>query len=98
MWISPFFKFKGNIILTPLYSLLFPFILLICNQAGSGAIDGSWSDWTAFSECTVTCGPGGNQTRTRECNNPEPSNGGADCPNLEDDSIETQPCNFQDCK
>uniref|UniRef100_A0A8C7YED2 Complement component C8 beta chain n=1 Tax=Oryzias sinensis TaxID=183150 RepID=A0A8C7YED2_9TELE len=38
------------------------------------AIDGSWSCWGAWSSCG-----GGKKSRTRQCNNPAPSNGGIEC-------------------
>ena len=41
-------------------------------------VNGEWSDWSPWSSCDVTCGDG-RQWRGRECNNPPPSNGGADC-------------------
>lgn len=41
-------------------------------------VDGGWSEWTVPDECTVTCG-GGTQTMSRQCNSPEPQNGGAEC-------------------
>ena len=42
---------------------------------------GEWAAWGSWTTCTATCYPGGTQTetRTRECNNPKPMNGGADC-------------------
>lgn len=47
-------------------------------------INGGWSDWSDWAACS-----GGNQTRTRTCNNPYPENGGASCSG---DSTDTQPC------
>jgi hypothetical protein len=55
--------------------------------------DGQWGNWTAFSECSATCG-GGNKTQTRQCNNPAPCNGGANC--LGEDTYTTS-CNNQEC-
>ena len=56
-------------------------------------LDGEWSDWSEWDNCTLDCG-GGNQTRTRTCTNPEPQFNGTDCG--ADDS-ETQVCNDQPC-
>ncbi len=50
------------------------------------AVDGGWSDW---SSCDASCGGG---TRTRSCNNPAPSCGGADCVGKSSDDCNTQPC------
>lgn len=47
----------------------------------------SWSNWTPFSECSVSCG-GGSMSRTRSCRN------GSDCPG---DNTENQACNKQKC-
>lgn len=52
-----------------------------------------WSEWSEFGECPVTCG-GGTQDRTRECSNPEPANGGADCVG---DAVESQECGTDPC-
>eukprot|EP00058_Branchiostoma_floridae_P007110 XP_002592598.1 hypothetical protein BRAFLDRAFT_68921 [Branchiostoma floridae] len=51
-------------------------------------IDGGWSDWSPWSDCSVTCGVG-TQTRDRSCTNPEPEHGGAEC---DGDTQETQQC------
>ncbi|XP_019632279.1 PREDICTED: coadhesin-like, partial [Branchiostoma belcheri] len=58
-----------------------------CN-AGSCPVDGGWSDWGAWSNCSVTCGVG-TETRDRTCTNPAPANGGADC---DGPAQETQAC------
>jgi len=39
-------------------------------------VDGNWGDWTEWSEIDTTTGA---KTRTRECDNPKPLNGGASC-------------------
>ncbi len=63
-------------------------------------VDGVWSDWSDWvsqGSCSVTCGGGTlSQTRTRQCNNPAPSNGGNQCSGA---STETQniACNTQSC-
>lgn len=41
-------------------------------------VNGNFSDWSSWTQCSVTCG-GGMKTRTRACNNPPPSNGGLPC-------------------
>jgi len=48
-----------------------------CNT-GCCPVDGGWGEWTSLTACSATCG-GGDQTRTRECNNPPLSCGGNDC-------------------
>ena len=56
-------------------------------------VDGGWSDYGDWSACSKECG-GGEQTRERECNNPAPEFGGADC---QGNSSESQACNEQPC-
>ena len=51
----------------------------------------SWGQWTPFGQCSVTCGPGGQQTRTRECSSGNPD----DCGDGNDE--ETQDCNPGPC-
>ena len=58
-----------------------------------GQLDGGWSDFGDWSECSAECGDG-TQTRTRTCTNPAPANGGAECTG---DTEETQACNLKDC-
>ena len=57
-------------------------------------VNGGWSDWSAWSSCSASCG-GGTQTRTRTCTNPSPSGGGATCSGP---ATETQSCNTQACQ
>ncbi|KAK2495601.1 hypothetical protein MC885_017800 [Smutsia gigantea] len=52
-------------------------------QEGAKA-DGRWGCWSSWSACR-----GGAQERRRECNNPEPQNGGASCPGQK---MQTQAC------
>ena len=60
----------------------------------SESLDGGWSDFGEWSECSVPTCRGGTQTRTRTCTNPVPNRGGADC---QGQSIETKDCNFLFC-
>uniref|UniRef100_A0A3P8ZUA4 ADAM metallopeptidase with thrombospondin type 1 motif, 3 n=1 Tax=Esox lucius TaxID=8010 RepID=A0A3P8ZUA4_ESOLU len=55
--------------------------------------DGSWGSWTKYGSCSRSCGTGV-RFRTRQCNNPVPSNGGADCPGV---NYEYQLCNTEEC-
>ena len=41
-------------------------------------VDGGWTSWQSWAQCSVTCGLG-TVTRTRTCSNPEPSCGGGPC-------------------
>nr|XP_022332685.1 coadhesin-like isoform X2 [Crassostrea virginica] len=56
-------------------------------------IDGGWSDWSSFSECSATCG-GGITTRLRSCTHPVPAHGGRSCSG---DSHSTEHCNLHSC-
>ena len=56
-------------------------------------VDGGWTDFGDWSECSAECG-GGNQPSSRTCSNPAPAHGGADC---QGDAEETQECNTQAC-
>lgn len=57
------------------------------------AIDGRWSRWTPWSECSATCG-NGIQIRYRKCNNPMAEYGGRNC---EGHSNETIACTNKPC-
>ncbi|KAM6165457.1 hemicentin-1 [Erethizon dorsatum] len=56
-------------------------------------VDGDWSEWSLWDECTKSCGRG-NQTRTRTCNNPSPQHGGRPC---EGNAVEIIMCNIRPC-
>ena len=56
-------------------------------------VDGEWGDWSAWSNCSASCGDG-IQNRTRSCDNPAPFNGGNPCSGNE---TETQSCNDGVC-
>ena len=57
------------------------------------AVDGGYSKFGDWSECSAECGVG-TQTRSRTCTNPAPANGGADCAGA---SSETRNCNAGKC-
>ena len=56
-------------------------------------VDGGWSEFGEWSECSAACG-GGTQSRTRSCTNPAPAHGGTDCQGLK---TESQNCNTDEC-
>ncbi|XP_004706727.1 hemicentin-1 [Echinops telfairi] len=56
-------------------------------------VDGSWSEWSSWEECTRTCGHG-NRTRTRTCNNPAAQHGGRRC---EGNAVEIIMCSIRPC-
>jgi len=51
-------------------------------------VDGGFSDFGPWEDCSVTCGTG-TQSRSRTCDNPAPSEGGNDCVG---DATQTQEC------
>ncbi|KAF3695404.1 A disintegrin and metalloproteinase with thrombospondin motifs 3 [Channa argus] len=55
--------------------------------------DGVWGTWSKYGSCSRSCGTGV-RFRTRQCNNPAPSNGGQDCPGV---NYEYQLCHTDDC-
>ena len=57
------------------------------------SVDGGWTSWSSFGDCSKTCG-GGEKTRYRTCTNPAPANGGKDCVGPSSDSMS---CNEQGC-
>ncbi|KAL4216796.1 hypothetical protein ACF0H5_024517 [Mactra antiquata] len=57
-------------------------------------VDGGWGSWLPFSHCSHTCGTG-TKSRLRYCNNPQPSNGGKQCPGTSEDK---QSCHDADCR
>ncbi|KAI8491016.1 hypothetical protein Bbelb_314350 [Branchiostoma belcheri] len=60
----------------------------LCDVPLCVAVNGGWSDWGPWSNCSVTCG-NGTETRDRTCTNPAPAYGGADCDGL---AQETRAC------
>ena len=56
-------------------------------------VNGGFSEWTAWSACSKTCGTG-SIIRTRKCDNPAPQNGGAECSG---DKSETKTCTVKSC-
>ena len=59
----------------------------------SCAVNGGWTDYTEWTECSAECA-GGTQSRSRTCTNPEPAFKGLDC---EGAAEETRECNTDPC-
>lgn len=56
-------------------------------------VDGNWSTWEEWNDCSATCG-GGQQHRTRSCSDPKPQYGGKDC---NGQGRETKTCSSKPC-
>ena len=80
------------VFLTPCVMINFFFLMILKSPF---SVDGGYSPFTNWSDCTETCG-GGEQTRTRTCTNPEPQLGGKDCSSFGPD-FEKRKCNTQKC-
>ncbi|KAK3722620.1 hypothetical protein RRG08_053738 [Elysia crispata] len=65
----------------------------ICAEPVKEPVNGQWSTWDAWSECSDTCG-GGTQFRERTCTDPAPSNGGKPCDGR---YAQHRNCNEQPC-
>merc|ERR550514_1761834 len=57
-------------------------------------VDGGWSDYGPWSDCTAECGKGA-VSSTRSCTNPAPANGGADCAG---EATLTKDCGLPPCQ
>ncbi|XP_061710468.1 uncharacterized protein LOC133520119 [Cydia pomonella] len=57
-------------------------------------VDGGWSSWAPWSPCRGPCDSMGVQIRTRQCENPPPSNDGTPCIGHDE---ETASCFLTDC-
>lgn len=57
-------------------------------------VDGGWSSWGHWSECSATCGDLSVRKRNRLCNNPIPQNGGKAC---KGQIFELELCNVTSC-
>ena len=68
-------------------------ILIIFSIVGT-SVDGGWSEWGSWTECSASCGLG-TQSRTRSCTAPEPTGSGLLC--VGDDS-DSNPCEITPCE
>lgn len=53
-----------------------------CDTGIMCPVDGIWTNWSPFGQCSVHCGIG-KQNRTRSCTNPPPEFGGLPCEGLD---------------
>lgn len=67
-----------------LFSLLLNIIL----------VDGSWGQWSPWSQCSRSC-DGGTRSRVKLCDDPPPRNGGLSCFGIR---FEPEDCNSFPCK
>ncbi len=56
-------------------------------------MDGNWSEWSSWEECSRTCGQG-NRTRVRTCSNPPAQHRGRAC---EGKAVEAIMCSIRPC-
>ncbi|XP_077132057.1 A disintegrin and metalloproteinase with thrombospondin motifs 9 isoform X1 [Ranitomeya variabilis] len=70
--------------------------LCIPKERDASIVDGSWGPWKPFGACSRSCS-GGIKTAIRECNRPEPKNGGKYCVGrrMKFKSCNTEPCSKQ---
>ena len=71
--------------------ILWPNNSVIAQIKCAVTVNGGWSE---FDACSVSCG-GGNQTR--QCNNPAPQHGGAECSGVSIRACNTQACPSKFC-
>ena len=56
-------------------------------------VDGAWAVWSAWDQCSTSCGKG-TVTRTRSCSDPPPQKGGKSCSGI---NTETKTCTLRAC-
>uniref|UniRef100_A0A3Q4HY63 Uncharacterized protein n=1 Tax=Neolamprologus brichardi TaxID=32507 RepID=A0A3Q4HY63_NEOBR len=67
--------------------------ILQCQSVPGCHVDGGWSQWGAWTECSLSCG-GGVKFRRRLCDNPSPQSGGRGCLG---DAEQQRDCNTHLC-
>nr|CAJ65510.3 HyTSR1 protein [Hydra vulgaris] len=63
-----------------------------CNENKDCPVNGAWGSWSPYGPCSLSCGVAVRRSRKRECNNPAPSGGGANCVGY---SVMSEVCNNQ---
>ena len=77
----------------PLADSMFHLLIYTLTVVGPVAVNGGYSEFSAWSACSADCGSGV-QSQTRTCTNPAPANGGKDCVG---DAFQAEACNTQSC-
>ncbi|XP_055944138.1 semaphorin-5B-like [Argiope bruennichi] len=90
---NPAPAFGGKICIGPEKDEIFCTANPPCPAATVSPIDGHWSEWSTWEECSAPCG-GGIQVRRRRCNSPPPQHGGKECIGCNQDY---KFCNLQSC-
>ncbi|XP_056155186.1 SCO-spondin [Lampris incognitus] len=67
--------------------------VLQCQSVPGCHVDGGWTQWGAWTECSLNCG-GGIKFRGRQCDNPAPQSGGRGCLGISEQQKE---CNTHSC-
>ena len=84
---NEFYQFKTSAVYTLFKAFMSWMVLLI-------SVNGSWSQWSSWQPCSVTCG-GGNRTRTRTCSYSAPKWNRQECSGT---NTSTERCNLHECK
>lgn len=69
--------------------------ILFCQKTcGKCPIDGGFSNWLPWTDCSVSCGGPGQTARVRTCDNPKPQNNGQNCQGktMELNTCDNGPC------
>ena len=69
-------------------------VTFIDQRAADAGVDGGWSDWSSWTKCSKTCGPG-TKSRSRACTKPKQSGSGKPCFGK---SLETPSCEITACE
>ena len=67
--------------------------VIMCKHPFVPTVDGNWSEWSLWEECSRTCGQG-NRTRIRTCSKPPAQHGGRPC---EGKAVEVIMCSVRPC-
>ncbi|KAG1650348.1 Semaphorin-5B [Nymphon striatum] len=86
-------SFGGRICVGPEREEIFCSINPPCPIPTPPKVNGQWSAFGPWQECSAKCG-GGIQVRRRKCDSPFPKNGGAPCSGC---NLEYRPCNSHSC-